>query len=1037
MTAKNIESLYPLTPAQQGMLLLSLASPNSSHFVEQLSFELTGNFDLVCFTRAFQMVVNRHAVLRTAFAWKGLPEPLQAVGREVRLPVIQEDWRNIPESEREKRIEEYLNDDRRKGFNLSRAPLMRIALIRTSDDSYHFVWTHHHLVLDGWSFGVLLRELSEFYNADLNGRQPALEPSVSYERYVHWLREQDLGKTEAFWRDAFANCQLTTFPERIQPSPVNAPADFREEKLSIASEVALRVHTFARQSGLTLSTILQAAWALVLARHTQSDDVLFGVTLSGRPASLPGVEKIIGPFINTLPVRVRIFRDAGVAALLHDLQAYQLELQRYSFTPLLQVHRWAEIPTDAPLFQTLFLFQNYPIDTSQRELIPGARSSSFNYQLRTIYPLTLVISAHGQELHLKIVYDRHYLAAMEASALLQELSVLLGMITENKHGGQMQIADVLDSSEIWMPERFERRMADEANTLPATGSGVQQDENPALQTGLAEIFSSPTEKIVAGLWAKLQRVDRVATSESLLQSGGHSLLILQFIAEVKDIFHIDLPVHEVFTAPTITDLANKIDALKRMDGRFYDGPVPRAHSQTELPLSFAQQRFWFLFLLDPGNPVYNCHFAFRVYGNLNVGVLELSTQEIVRRHEILRTRFSSRDGQVYQYVMPESAFHIPIIDLSEVEKVRRSDLARQLCQQEARRPFNLVSGPLLRVMIFQLGPSESLVLINLHHVVSDSISVALFIRETNYFYNGFVKGERPSLPDLPVQYGDYGIWQRANCSEETMARQLAYWKTQLKELPQQITLPVKQYHTGELRRSGSSRVVAVPQDTSERIRQLARREGATLFMTLLAGFKAVLQWYSGMDDIVVGAPLSSRTHRSLFHLIGFFLNTVVLRTHVSADLSFRQLVRSVRNVALEAYAHQDVPYERLVKEARAEHGADQRSLFQVWFVLEERPRNYLTLGELVLEREPIQGGSVQFDLALLLADTPDGFRGVLEYPTDLFEEEKIAEITHYFVQFLRLAAEQPDRSVFDLQFMVDANGPAVQDQKDQAENFVF
>ena len=426
--AGGMEDLYPLSPMQQGMLFHSVYAPDSGMYTGQLSFALRGELDAEAFARAWQRAVERHAILRTSFIWENLDEPLQAVNKGVRARLEQHDWREWA-AEQERRLAVLLEEERRRGFDLAVAPLMRLKLVRLGTESYRLVWTHHHLLLDGWSLSLLLREVFDDYEAlrrGVDARPPRARP---YRDYVAWLRQQDASRAESFWRAYLAGFLAPT-PLAVDHAPADAarePETLRR-RACLSAEATGRLRALARQHRLTLNTLVQGAWALLLSRYSRERDVLYGATVAGRPASLAGVDEMIGLFINTLPVRVRVPAELPVLEWLRRLQAAQVSAREYEHSPLVEVQAWSEAPRGRPLFESLLVFENYPVDARALGRGAGLEASDVRWFDQTNYPLTLV-AVPGQELTLELLYDGRRFNGDVIERMLGHLQTILDSFT--------------------------------------------------------------------------------------------------------------------------------------------------------------------------------------------------------------------------------------------------------------------------------------------------------------------------------------------------------------------------------------------------------------------------------------------------------------------------------------------------------------------------------------------------------------------------------------------------------------------------------
>jgi amino acid adenylation domain-containing protein len=447
--------------------------------------------------------------------------------------------------------------------------------------------------------------------------------------------------------------------------------------------------------------------------------------------------------------------------------------------------------------------------------------------------------------------------------------------------------------------------------------------------------------------------------------------------------------------------------------------IPRRRGGQRNPLSFAQQRLWFLHRLRPGDPTYNIPLAVRLGGELHAAALDRTMREIVRRHEVLRTTFVAEGGLPVQVVAPAPASIFTTVDLSGLGPAEREREARRLAQEEAARPFKLAEGPLLRAVLLRLAAAEHVVLLTLHHIVGDAWSMEVLVEEVSELYNAFSLGQAPRLAALPIQYADYAVWQREWLQGEMLEAQLAFWREQLRGEPPALELPTDRARPPVSTHRGASHSFTLPKGLGECITRLGREEGATLFMTLLAAFQVLLARYSGQEDVSVGTPIAGRRQAEVEHLVGFFVNTLVLRTDLSGRPTFREVLRRVRDVCLGAYSHQDLPFELLVEELQPERHLSRTPLFQVMFALKHEPPQP-RLGGLELRPLKVEGATARFDLTLTMQEAEGELEGSVEYSTDLFEAATIARLVGHLEQLLRGVAADPDRRLSDLPLLTDA-----------------
>jgi len=1879
MTSELIEDIYPLSPMQQGLLFHSLYSAGSGVYVQQMSCTLQGDLDVPAFERAWQRLVDRHAILRTAFVWEDLEEPVQVVHRRVAVPLERKDWRALSAADQEARLADLLDEDRRRGFELSHAPLMRLVLIDLGGDAHQFVWSHHHVLMDGWCNTLLQKEFLAHYEAFAAGRDLHLPPPRPYRDYIAWLRRRDLSTAEGFWRRALRGFTTPTrlSVDRRSDGPLEG---YARQQVELSAEASDALRSFARQHQLTLNSIAQGAWGLLLSRYSGDDDVVFGTVVSGRPPEVEGIETMVGLFIGTVPVRIRVAGEDQVLAWLKRMQEQQVELREYESSPLVQVQGWSDVPRGVPLFETLLAYENYPLDAGGDAQVGGLRVGRGQFIEQVSYPLSLVVLPHERlmlrcfsyrsrfadatitrllhhyrtlleemvgdprrrlrDLRLLTAAERRQLLVgwsaaradrpsrdrcihelfeaqaertPEAVAVVYEgealsyrelnrranqlahhlrrlgvgpevavgicmersLELVIGLLGILKAGGayvpldpryppsrlaamvddarmavvvsqeglverlevgagtrvvsvdgereaiagereenpdsgvtgehlayviytsgstgkpkgvlisHANVARLFDETRAWFgfdeadvwtlfhshafdfsvwelwgalryggrlvvvpygvsrsPERFLELLRKERVTvLNQTPSAFRQlmevegreepgeplalrlvifggealdlsslkgwfarhgDERPCLvnmygitettvhvtyrpltrhdpteapgsvigrpipdlevyildealepvpigvagqlyvggrgvgrgylgrpeltaerfipdpfghdvgsrlyKTGdlgryledgdieylgridhqvkvrgfrieLGEIESviaqsplvresvvvmradpdgdrrlvayvvpdrtaaSPAigshpeelvgevrrlvkeklpeymvpsafvvleavpldpngkvdrralpppdpaarevdtafvaprtelERCLATVWQDTLHVDQIGVHDNFFEAGGDSIKSVVVINKLQARLGQAIQPVVLFDAPTIAELAgflqrdyseavarvfgvesltaaepgaddaalgvtDRIDAptvmqvrrvlahlaprrdddlvhkapnrsalfilapprsgttllrvllaghpglfappelellafntlreraaafsernryalegtlraimeikgcdaegsrrimdecvdgnmsvkdfyhllqgwleerllvdktpsytldlevLRRAEldfgdalyihllrhpcgmirsfeevrldqvfvgyrhslsrralaeliwvvsqmniieflktvpaarqrvvrfedlvrepgrsvegicrflgldyrpemirpyedrrGRMTDGihplsrmlgdirflehtsidpgvadrwredgqaearlaaitwqvaqtlgyetpraadasgldgspgigaplppllPVPR---DAELPLSFAEQRLWFLDQLVPGNPFYNMPFAFRIMGAVDVGTLRRSVNEIVRRHEVLRTTFPSAGGRPVRAVSPSLVVDLPEVDLRTLPDDEREAQAERLIAEEARRSFDLAAGPLLRGTVLRMGGSEYIAMLTTHHIIADGWSLDVFLRESVLSYMSFVQGKPSSLPDLSIQYADFAHWQRRWLTGDVLEQQLDYWRKRLADLST-LRLPTDRPRPPQQTYRGAKHYFTLPTELARGLKGLSERQGATLYMTLLAAFQVFLHRYSRQDDICVGSPTANRNRAELEGLIGFFVNMLVMRADLGGNPTFLEHLGRVREAARGAFAHQDVPFEQLVEVLQPERDLSREPVFQVAFALQNAPRTVLRFPDLTVTRLDADSATSKYDLILLTWEADRGLGGAFVYSTDLFDGATIVRMAEHFRALLEGIVRDPRQRISDLPMMM-------------------
>jgi amino acid adenylation domain-containing protein len=540
---------------------------------------------------------------------------------------------------------------------------------------------------------------------------------------------------------------------------------------------------------------------------------------------------------------------------------------------------------------------------------------------------------------------------------------------------------------------------------------------PVQELRAEDSFEAPRneiEEMVGALWAQCLQVERVGAADHFFDLGGHSLLATQVVARVREAFRIELALRDLFAAPTLAAFSQRVGlALAAASGIEMPAIEPVAR-EGDLPPSFAQQRLLFLETLSPGTALYHLPMGARVHGRLDLDVLARSLGEIVRRHESLRTTFKPTDRGAVQVIGEPWPVPLPVADLSALgESVRRQEVQR-LSAAEARRVFDLQRGPLLRLTVLRLAEREHVVLITMHHIIADGWSTGVLMRELAALLGAYGKGEPSPLPELRIQYADFAVGQRRWLQAETLERQIDFWCRQLAGAPAVLALPSDR--PAEALRSwrGSSIPLALPLQTQARLQELSRRSGGTLFMVLLAAFDALLHRWTAQERVVVGVPVANRSCGDLEPLIGFFVNTLALVGELEGNPTFLDLVRRTRETALEAYAHQDLPFEMLVEALKPERGLSRTPLFQVLFTLQNAPAEAMELPGLRLGFLVADAGTAKFDWTLSLTENENGLCGTFEYATDLFDRTTVLRAGRHFTTIVEGLLADPGQRLSEL-----------------------
>ncbi|MGO4320901.1 amino acid adenylation domain-containing protein [Pseudomonas sp. KB_12] len=1494
----GIDDLLPLSPMQEGMLLHTLLRPNSGIYLMQQRYRWDGELDRSAIEYAWAQQLARHPMLRTGFWWQDGKAALQCVYHDTDPAFAWYDWRHLDEASRQRQLDAVLDAECRQGFDMRRPPLTFLRVFQVADREFLIVRSFHHILTDAWCFGLLMADLFAHYQARVLG-QPVARPLLpSFSNYVHWLQCQDTSITEQFWTRELAGFSAPT------PLVVDRPATTEQAvetvanldvTLSIADTRALTA--LCQQHQLTSNTWIQGAWALLLSRYSGSDDVLFGVTVSGRPTDLPGVEDIVGLFINSLPLRVKVDDEQAVVPWLQALFAHNVELRAYEHAPLVDIQRWSEIEHGRSLFDSLVVFENAPFDAGLSDRQVDFNVDIYEDRVHTNYPMTVVLYP-GDRLGIRLTYDaarfdtetvqrmlghlRQLLTQMvarpdaplaslslltpeERQTLLvdwnrseldfpleqtyaelfarqvaahpqriaavcgaeslsyteldqranrlaralvetgagrdtlvalagerglpllsmmiavlkagaaylpldikhppqrlgeilelsgatilltsdsadsvidpalaactatprrlrtealwlggdatplqmagspddlayviftsgstgtpkgamieqrgmlnnifgkvptlglsstdriaqtaspafdisvwqflaapilgatvhilpdviahdperllaaletQQLSVLeavptmiralldlagadtqlpalrwllptgealppalaqawlgrfahvplmnaygpaecsddvafhpltrvpdedgnampIGRPTANNHlylvdaqlrpvpvgvpgeicvggvgvgrgylndpektraafvahpfepearfyrtgdlgrwradgvieflgrrdqqvkirGHRIELGEIEDHLgrhptvqavavivnadqrgdlqlvaywtgddtpvavlHEWLAQRLPSYMVpahwQQLETLPLNANGkVDRKEltSRTLDSHLIEQrpLSSDTEQQLGAIWAQILNVPAIGADENFFALGGHSLLATLVVSRIRSQLAVDLPLRAVFDHPVLENLARAIDSARLQTAPLALPTITRADRSQALPLSFAQQRLWFLEQLNPGSSGFNIPFALTLTGTLNVEALRLAFEQLVARHEVLRSTVHSDQGEPWQRIETAQAFALPVTDLQQVPAQEREPAIQVHLSEVFGQPFDLTQAPLIRARLLQLDTQTHVLAIALHHIAVDAWSIAQLVDQLASDYVGF--GSPATRIDTPpLQYADFAVWQRKHLPGPVWQQQLAYWRQQLQASPAPLLLPGAQ--TRDL--GGCARHRSrLPASLAQAINDLAKARDASPFMVLHSALNVVLHQQTGREDLLVGTDIANRHQQQTEDMVGFFVNQLVLRCRVTPQQTFAQLLGDARRVALDAFAHQDLPFDALVADLLPQRDARYTPFFQVKLVVQNTRQQDLHLPGLAISERELEPQASDVDLLINVVDDGAGLLVVYDYDTGRYTRDGIELFDSLFVCLLEQLSLNADTDVAQL-----------------------
>ena len=523
---------------------------------------------------------------------------------------------------------------------------------------------------------------------------------------------------------------------------------------------------------------------------------------------------------------------------------------------------------------------------------------------------------------------------------------------------------------------------------------------------------TPIEEIVAGIWCEVLRLPVVGRNGNFFNLGGHSLLVTQVLARVREYLGVELAIRSLFEAPTLDQFAQVIQEQISAGRQSELPPISRVSRDGELPLSYSQQRMWFFEQLSSGTSAFNMALGIRLNGPLNTVALEQTFSEIIRRHEILRTVFAAEDTEPVQLIQPPPKFKLPLVELGLLRPEQREREAARLAQEEILRVFDLGKGPLVRPTLLRLSDQEHIIICTMHHIVGDGQSFEVVIVEMSQIYSAFSQGQTSPLPELSLQYVDYAAWQRQWLQGEELEQRLNYWRNQLADAPWKLSLPHRRSRPKAQDFKGARHATEIAAAQTEALRELSRREGMTLFITMLSAFVLLLKLYTGDDDIVVGSIYANRERADLEQLIGILNNTLLLRVNLSGTVTLKEVMKRVREVCLDAYTYQIPP--ELLKEDMVKRGEDRERLFDAWFQLEKRRQEEFDMKDLTITPYHEAKEVTRFELSLGFLEHEDKLTGAIEYDQNLFTAETTSRMLDDYIHLLAMMVANPNGEISTL-----------------------
>jgi amino acid adenylation domain-containing protein len=941
-------------------------------------------------------------------------QPIQriAANETMSLELLQLD--SLAGENSDQKITQFVRAHARTRFNLSTGPLSRISFVQMPTGDMVACCTLHHIISDGWSVGVILFEMAAMYAAATGQSSQALPPlRIQYRDFAKWQRDRlqgaELNRLSEFWLKYLEGApHLLDLPtDRPRPSMVTPNGAIYRFRLPVNLCEDLKV--LCRRENTTIFTLLLAAYATLLFRYSDQQEMLIGVPVNGRDRS--EVQPLVGYFINLIAVRVNLIGNPPFDELLRRVRESTLAAQSHQeipFDKLVEALKPTRTVERTPLVQVVYLHQSFPLPSpevspglhfAQMEVHPGF--SRFELALRT------EPDAHG--IAGIFEYNTDLYDASTIAKLADHYITLLQSVAGDPKQRLLKIP-VLTEKEL-------------QHLLRAGEQSLQSDViSPRMLRRAAITFVAPsteTEKRVANIWCELLKIDDVGIHDDFFELGGHSMLAMELITRLSEVLQAEINEDALFSDPTIFTVARLIDERGLRTSRRETTRIHPAPSGSALPLSSSQQLLYLMEQFEKGL-AFNATLAFRIKGDLNQPVLERCLDEILRRHSILRSSIWVVDGVPVHVVNPMQSVQLARRDFRQLAEPQRETAATAWAEELTRIRFDLAQGNLIRFGLATLADTEQVLFIAVHHIVSDGWSFSILFRELVQLYQAFSTGRESPLPELPIQFSDFAFWQR-NAADENASASTEYWKKRFGgDLPT-LNLPLDHIRPNSIAVEPDVCELEIPAEIVKRLTQLGRREGATLYMTLLTGYLTLLQRLSQQDDILVGSTSANRLRPETFNLIGFFAGLLPLRCDLSEDPSYLTLLQRVRTNCVEAFSQPELRLDEAFANFRPPTPG-MMPVCQTLFTFWEFPNVSETAGGLIWSPSDLNVIRVSgYDLVLTLRPKAEGMIGALLYRPDLFQPQTVARFRSHFLELLRAIAENPSARISELQILNESD----------------
>ncbi|MCP4157680.1 MAG: AMP-binding protein, partial [bacterium] len=933
-------------------------------------------------------------MLRTIFRWKQMEKPVQIILKEHLLTPVYYDI-TPDKSNRKSRLQEIKNADKQKKFDLSTVPF-RVTLCKTAHHKHEMIISNHHIIYDGWSSGIILGEFFDAYNNLENGKQPGKINKSSFKEFIKRIKNpENKNKQNTYWKNYLQNLQE---PGREIPEKRtirNKRTTRREATIleQLPENIATQTSEFVKKYKITQPSLLLSAWGLLLQTYNNTKDILFDTTVSGRTAKVKGIEQMVGLFIDTIPLRVRTGENEEVAEFLNRLYKEQQTRQEYENTAGIETKELFEEKKRYTRFDTVTVIENYPLD---RQLMQEKRRltvDNYNISGQTHYDITLLITTFDKiELH--ITYDKKIFDKETIEKITRQYIHIIQELIENPHKRITDIGADLQPLEIPGEQRLNET---QKCTAPQPGA----------------MPSNTEEKRLAAIWAEVLKIEKetIGIDDDFFDYGGHSLRASIAASRIHREFNVKLPLAQMFETPTIRELAQYITGAQKE--RYLE--LEPARQKNSYPLSSAQKRMYMLQQMDPQSTAYNGPTMMKLEtpaGTRYLEKFEDTFNALIRRHEILRTGFHQEEGEPVQRIHPPGHHHFKI-DYYETDETGQPATGKPGIISTVIRPFDLTEAPLLRVAIIKTGtgpehdPAPELdkyiLIVDMHHIVTDGTSLDIFIREFVALYRG------EELPEVKHHYKDYSEWQNRRLDTGELKPHEDYWMENFCGEHPVLNMPLDYPRPPYQQYEGAHLNAALDPQLTAQLKTAVRETGTTLYIYLMAVYSVLLAKYARQEEIIIGSATAGRTFAYLEEIMGLLLETIAIRTYPQETKTFGAYLKEMKTTVLNAFKHQEYPFREMIKQVGNENDRSRNPLFDAMLIVQNVENEKLELEGFNITPHPYEAGIAKVDLTLEAMETGTAIEIKLEYSTVLYREETMQRFLAHFVNLLGQVVQEESR----------------------------